>query len=283
MRSVSAEFRCTCASLPILRPEITGPGRAPACKRVFRSPFPGWEGCRCDDDIGPVSVTGAIEAECSLPIRASDVNHVSYSCRLYVSSYAKQLWFFWAMAPPLARAIDVADWTAFVIIDGWICARSALARTRRARARRGSADHHDRQHLAKLHRRNGRREAPAGLLEPDETFEQGVVGGICEETGVTAVVDDLGGVYKNTTVGVVVEIVYRCRFVSGAPTATAQSQRAEQLMASEVEERMMPAYAVRALDMLTTERRSRVHDGPIAHPALPALTAPSGGHSAPCV
>ncbi|ALE86293.1 NUDIX hydrolase [Pseudonocardia sp. HH130629-09] len=115
-------------------------------------------------------------------------------------------------------------------------------------------------------RDNGRWEAPGGVLEQDETFEQGVVREIAEETGVTVAVDHLSGVYKNMTIGVVA-IVYRCHFLSGEPTTTAESQRVEWLTVDEVEDRMMPAYAVRVLDALTTEPCSRAHDGTIVHPS----------------
>lgn len=42
-------------------------------------------------------------------------------------------------------------------------------------------------------RDNGRWEAPGGVLEQDETFEQGVVREIAEETGVTVAVTTSAG------------------------------------------------------------------------------------------
>jgi 8-oxo-dGTP pyrophosphatase MutT (NUDIX family) len=46
-------------------------------------------------------------------------------------------------------------------------------------------------------RDNGRWEAPGGVLEPEETFEEGVVREVAEGTGVLVGVDQLTGVYKN--------------------------------------------------------------------------------------
>lgn len=109
-------------------------------------------------------------------------------------------------------------------------------------------------------RDNGRWEAPGGVLERDETFEQGVQREIAEETGVNVAVDSLSGVYKNMTIGVVA-LVYRCRPVSGEATPTPESQRVMWLTVDEIQQRMMPAYAVRVLDALTAEPCSRAHDG----------------------
>ncbi|MEV1295812.1 NUDIX hydrolase [Pseudonocardia sp. NPDC049635] len=114
-------------------------------------------------------------------------------------------------------------------------------------------------------RDNGRWEAPGGVLEQDETFEQGVQREIVEETGVTVAVEVLSGVYKNMTIGVVA-IDYRCRYVCGEATPTPESQRVEWLTADEVRQRMKPAYAVRVLDALTAEPCSRAHDGTTVMP-----------------
>jgi 8-oxo-dGTP diphosphatase len=52
-------------------------------------------------------------------------------------------------------------------------------------------------------RDNGRWEPPGGILERDETFEEGVVREVAEETGITVGVERLTGVYKNMTRGIV--------------------------------------------------------------------------------
>lgn len=109
-------------------------------------------------------------------------------------------------------------------------------------------------------RDNGRWEAPGGVLEQDETFEHGVQREIAEETGVTVAVESLSGVYKNMKIGVVA-LVYRCRPVSGEATPTEESQRVEWLTVDEIQQRMMPAYAIRVLDAFTGGPCSRAHDG----------------------
>src|SRR4051794_31412224 len=109
-------------------------------------------------------------------------------------------------------------------------------------------------------RDNSRWEAPGGILERDETFEQGVIREIAEETGVTVEVERLTGVYKNMTRGIVA-LVYRCRPVAGAAHPTAESVAVAWLTPDQVGSRMIPAYAVRILDALAAEPASRAHDG----------------------
>src|SRR3954468_4603945 len=71
-------------------------------------------------------------------------------------------------------------------------------------------------------RDNGRWEPPGGILERDETFEEGVAREVLEETGVTVEVERLSGVYKNMARGIVA-LVYRCHPVSGGGHPTNES------------------------------------------------------------
>src|SRR3954469_4059866 len=96
-------------------------------------------------------------------------------------------------------------------------------------------------------RDNGRWEPPGGILEREETFEEGVAREVAEETGVSVEVERLTGVYKNMTRGIVA-LVYRCRALSGTAHPTRESVAVEWISASEVAERMAPAYAIRILD-----------------------------------
>jgi ADP-ribose pyrophosphatase YjhB (NUDIX family) len=114
--------------------------------------------------------------------------------------------------------------------------------------------------LAVQRRDNAHWEPPGGVLELDETFEQGVRREVAEETGVTVEVERLTGVYKNLTRGVVA-LVFRCHPVGGEATPTAESRRVRWLTATEVREQMAPAYAVRILDALHDRTASRAHDG----------------------
>ncbi len=109
-------------------------------------------------------------------------------------------------------------------------------------------------------RDNGRWEAPGGILERDETFEEGVAREVAEETGVTVEVERLTGVYKNMTRGIVA-LVYRCQPVDGSPHITPEAASVEWITSEQVAERMSPAYAVRILDALVAGPASRAHDG----------------------
>src|SRR4051812_44425768 len=109
-------------------------------------------------------------------------------------------------------------------------------------------------------RDNGRWEAPGGILEREETFEEGVVREIAEETGVTVEVERLTGVYKNMTRGIVA-LVYRCRPLAGTARPTRESVAVDWIMPGDVHTRMTPAYAVRVLDALATVPASRAHNG----------------------
>src|SRR3954469_23114368 len=116
------------------------------------------------------------------------------------------------------------------------------------------------QVLVVQRRDNGRWEAPGGILERDETFEEGVIREVAEETGMTVEVERLTGVYKNMTRGIVA-LVYRCRPVAGTVHATSESGAVEWIRLELIGELMAPAYAVRILDALGVGPASRAHDG----------------------
>jgi ADP-ribose pyrophosphatase YjhB (NUDIX family) len=124
----------------------------------------------------------------------------------------------------------------------------------------GAVVREDGRILAVQRRDNAHWEPPGGVLELDETFEEGVRREVAEETGVTVEVERLTGAYKNLTRGVVA-LVFRCRPVAGEPTPTAEARRVRWLTADEVREQMAPAYAVRILDALGDGVAARAHDG----------------------
>ena len=103
-------------------------------------------------------------------------------------------------------------------------------------------------------------EPPGGILELDETFEDGVIREVAEETGITVEVERLTGAYKNLTRGVVA-LVFRCHPVDGTPTPTGESQRVHWLTRDEITNRMAPAFAIRVLDALSDGAVFRAHDG----------------------
>lgn len=109
-------------------------------------------------------------------------------------------------------------------------------------------------------RDNGRWEPPGGVLELDETFEEGVVREVAEETGILVSVEQLTGVYKNMTRGIVA-LVYRCRPCQGAAHATDESSEVRWVSSDQIPGLMTEAYAVRVLDAFNASPASRAHDG----------------------
>lgn len=118
------------------------------------------------------------------------------------------------------------------------------------------------QRILVIRRRdNGHWEPPGGILELNESFEEGVRREILEETGVTVQVDRLSGIYKNLSIGVVA-LVFRC-----TPRSTitrTHSDEAEEIRwvdLASIPDLMDPAFAVRVSDAFTDSPPSRVHDG----------------------
>lgn len=110
-------------------------------------------------------------------------------------------------------------------------------------------------------RDNGHWEPPGGVLELNESPEQGVVREVIEETGIAVRVDHLSGVYKNMSRGIV-SLVFRCTpAIVDHSKATAESRRVEWHSLVEVRKEMAPAYSVRVLDAFESDVVVRVHDG----------------------
>ncbi|WP_083562455.1 NUDIX hydrolase [Mycobacterium malmoense] len=107
---------------------------------------------------------------------------------------------------------------------------------------------------------NGHWEAPGGVLELDESFEDGVRREVLEETGVKVTVERLTGVYKNLTHGIVA-LVYRCHPGDGETRPTAEAREVRWMTKEEVQSAMNPAFAVRVLDAFDVYPHSRAHDG----------------------
>lgn len=115
--------------------------------------------------------------------------------------------------------------------------------------------------LAVRRRDNGEWQAPGGVLELDETFEEGVRREVLEETGVTVEVGELTGVYKNLPRGVVA-LVFRCRPVAGVGAPTDESSDVRWLTEAQIPELMTPAFAIRVTDALIAGPvAARAHDG----------------------
>ncbi|WP_433546540.1 NUDIX hydrolase [Streptomyces sp. CA-294286] len=114
---------------------------------------------------------------------------------------------------------------------------------------------------------NGTWELPGGVLELEESPEQGVTREVWEETGIHVEVDQLTGVYKNTTRGVVA-MVFRCKPSGGTERTSDESMAVAWLTPEEVTERMSEVYAIRLRDALDGDGpHVRTHDG---HRMIPA-------------
>lgn len=120
----------------------------------------------------------------------------------------------------------------------------------------------DGQALLVRRRDNGRWEPPGGVLELDETIEDGLIREVQEETGLTVKPERLTGVYKNMARGIIA-LVFHCRPVAG--TLTLNDEVAEFRWASdaELDDLMDAAYAARVRDALAYHGQAaiRTHDG----------------------
>ncbi|MGO1050083.1 NUDIX hydrolase [Crossiella sp. CA198] len=120
-------------------------------------------------------------------------------------------------------------------------------------------DKHDRV-LVIRRRDNGHWEPPGGVVETNETFEQGVRREVHEETGIAIRVERLTGVYKNMTRDIVA-LVFRCTPESTEPVATEEATEVRWMTLDQVDEAMTPAYAVRVTDAFESAPQTRAHDG----------------------
>jgi ADP-ribose pyrophosphatase YjhB (NUDIX family) len=109
-------------------------------------------------------------------------------------------------------------------------------------------------------------QAPGGVLELAESFEDGVRREVAEETGVDIEVERLSGVYKNVSRGIVA-LVFRCRPVTTSATPTDEASEVRWMSRDEVRELMSPAFAVRVLDAFEPQPSVRAHDGVNLRPA----------------
>lgn len=115
--------------------------------------------------------------------------------------------------------------------------------------------------LAIQRRDNGRWEPPGGVLELDESVEEGLRREVREETGLEIEPEALTGVYKNIPRGIVA-LVFRCRELEGEPHQTREAERVRWMTPEEIQVEMDEAYAVRIVDALGDGPPAiRAHDG----------------------
>lgn len=111
-------------------------------------------------------------------------------------------------------------------------------------------------------RDNGEWQPPGGVLELDETIEDGLRREVREETGIEISLGPLTGVYKNMRLGVIA-LVFRCNPRGGRLQTSDETQQALWMSLDDVESAMSPAFAVRILDAFNETNRAslRSHDG----------------------
>jgi 8-oxo-dGTP diphosphatase len=125
----------------------------------------------------------------------------------------------------------------------------------------GAVIREDGRMLVIKRRDNGNWEPPGGVLELDETPEEGVVREVLEETGIHVEVEQLTGVYKNMARGIVA-LVFRCKPSGGEEHPTSEATAVEWLTPDKIRNNMGEVYAVRLLDALNTSTPwVRTHDG----------------------
>lgn len=106
----------------------------------------------------------------------------------------------------------------------------------------------------------GEWQPPGGILDAGETFEEGVTREVHEETGVVVEVEQLTGVYKNTTRNIVA-LVYRCQLIGGTARTSREATAVRWIAPDKIDRLMAPAFAIRVLDALDGQVHSRHHDG----------------------
>jgi ADP-ribose pyrophosphatase YjhB (NUDIX family) len=108
---------------------------------------------------------------------------------------------------------------------------------------------------------DGRWVPPGGVLELDESPQDGVVREIYEETGIKVSPIRLTGVYKNMRLGVV-SLAFRCEVIGGEMHTSSESTRVEWISVSDAVTSMPEARAVRVTDALRDDGPFvRIHDG----------------------
>ncbi|WP_243742312.1 NUDIX hydrolase [Actinorugispora endophytica] len=125
----------------------------------------------------------------------------------------------------------------------------------------GAVIREDGRMLVIKRRDNGNWEPPGGVLELNETPEEGVVREVLEETGIHVEVERLTGVYKNMARGIVA-LVFHCKPSNGTERPTSEAIAVKWISQKEIEEKMQEVYAIRLLDALTKDDpHIRSHDG----------------------
>jgi 8-oxo-dGTP diphosphatase len=110
---------------------------------------------------------------------------------------------------------------------------------------------------------DGRWVPPGGVLELDESPQDGVVREVYEETGVKIRPVRLTGVYKNMRLGVV-SLAFRCDLIGGYARTSDEADRVAWITQADAVASMPEARAVRVTDALRDDGPFvRTHDGDV--------------------
>lgn len=102
---------------------------------------------------------------------------------------------------------------------------------------------------------------PGGVLELDETPQEGCAREVLEETGYRVNVGDCTGIYKNMNLGVV-SLAFRCTLAGGQAQTSGETDAVCWVTLEEVERDVPEARAARVFDALAERGVPvRVHDG----------------------
>jgi ADP-ribose pyrophosphatase YjhB (NUDIX family) len=109
---------------------------------------------------------------------------------------------------------------------------------------------------------NGRWEPPGGVLELDETFDDGVRREVREETGLNVEPEALTGVYKNMARGIVA-LAFRCRLISGTLAPNPEADAFRWAAPDEIVDLTSEVFACRVTDAYRDDPAPalREHDG----------------------
>ena len=119
------------------------------------------------------------------------------------------------------------------------------------------------EHVLLIKRRdNGHWEPPGGVLEPNETIEEGLRREVREETGAEIDTVQLTGVYKNMRRGIIA-LVFRTQLKSAPSSHTAEASEVGWIPILNLPIQMSEAYAIRITDAMEPASgvAIRAHDG----------------------
>ena len=118
------------------------------------------------------------------------------------------------------------------------------------------------QNVLLIRRRdNGEWQPPGGVLELDETIEEGLRREVLEETGVEIRVGELSGIYKNMPLAVIA-LVFNAKALTNHRAQSEEAEEVAWMPIEGVERLMRPPFAARIADAISgAPPKTHWHDG----------------------